>query len=278
MGAREAADVARLLIESGERLRADGAAQVGGAFTLVPEADELLRERPEAFLIGVLFTQGIPAERAWLAPYLLRQRLGHLDVRRLAAERDSVAEAVARPPALHRFKHTLGGWVSDAASRLMEQWEGDASRIWAQGSSAREVTERLTAFSGIGRKKAAMAVEILTRHFGARLVEMESGTVAYDTHVRRVFLRSGLVERDTYDEIVAAAARACPAAPGTLDLPSWLVGRQWCHPSRPECDACLLHEVCPRLTHLRVEGVGARRTIAGQRTPDARKGPPASVE
>ena len=217
-----------------------------------------MRSRPEAFLIGVLFTQGIPAERAWRAPYLLLQRLGHLDLPRLARERDVVAEAVARPPSLHRFKHTMAGWVSDAAARLVADWEGDASLIWEAGSSAHDVTGRLMEFDGIGRKKAAMAVEILTRHFGVPLTGMEAGTVAYDTHVRRVFLRSGLVERDTFGEVVEAAARACPQAPGCIDLPAWLVGRRWCHPTRPECDACLLGEVCPRLTLRSVEGVGAR--------------------
>ena len=37
-------------------------------------------------LSGVLFDQGIPAERAWAAPYLLRQRMGHLDPARIARD------------------------------------------------------------------------------------------------------------------------------------------------------------------------------------------------
>ena len=52
-----------------------------------------------------------------------------------------------------------------------------------------------------------MAVEILRRHFGVELTGAEAGRVAYDVHVRRVFLRAGLVERDTPAD-VAAAARA----------------------------------------------------------------------
>jgi len=207
----------------------------------------------------VLFTQGVPAERAWAGPYLLRERLGHLDLRRLAAERAAVDEAVCRRPALHRFKHTLAGWISDGAGRLLECYDGDAARIWAPGSSVLEVTERLTRFSGIGRKKAAMAVQILTRHFGAALTGLDCGTVAYDVQVRRVFLRTGLVDADTPEAIAAAAARACPASPGNLDLPTWLVGRQWCHPARPDCDSCRLGVVCPRLVDRSVEGVGARR-------------------
>lgn len=239
---------------------------MGGAFTDLPEADALVKSSPEAFLLAVLFTQGVPAERAWAGPYLLGERLGHLDLHRLASERAAVDEAVCRRPALHRFKHTMAGWISDAAGRLLECYDGDASRIWKSGSTALEVTGRLSRFSGIGRKKATMAVQILTRHFGVPIEALECGTVAYDVQVRRVFLRTGLVDRDTPEEIEDAAARACPVAPGTLDLPAWLVGRQWCHPRLPDCDACRLGGVCPRFTGRTVEGVGAHRSAgAGTR-------------
>jgi len=250
--------VAAALVSYGAELAAQGAAQVGDAFTDLPEADALIKRSPEAFLLAVLFTQGVPAERAWAGPYLLEQRLGHLDLERLASERASVDEAVCRTPALHRFKHTMAGWISDAAERLLRDWGGDASAIWSDTPSALVLTERLSAFRGVGRKKAAMTVELLARHFGVAIEGLERGTVAYDVQVRRVFLRTGLVDRDTPDSIAQAAARACPEAPGSLDLPTWLVGRQWCHPHRPLCDECRLGAVCPRLVGRNVAGVGAR--------------------
>jgi endonuclease-3 len=255
----DAVRVATRLVAYAEDLAATGDAQVGDAFTDIPEADALIKADPNAFLLGMLFTQGIPAERAWAGPWLLEQRLGHLDLARLASERAAVAEAVARTPALHRFKVTLAGWISDAAARLLECWGGDASAIWPAGAHVLEVSERLSAFRGIGRKKAAMAVEILVRHFGVPLAGSECGTVAYDVQVRRVFLRSGLIEGDTPEEVVTAAAAACPQAPGSLDLATWLVGRQWCRPKSPKCDECALGDVCERRVWLDVEGVGARR-------------------
>lgn len=233
--------------------------QVGGAFTDVPEADAFIRSRPEAFLVGVLFTQGIPAERAWAGPWLLSQRLGHFDLERLAGEREAVARAVAEPPALHRFVHTLPAWISDAAERLVREYGGDARAIWPDGASVAEVAERLRTFPGIGEKKAAMAVELLVRHLGARLTGLEDGCVAYDVHVRRVFLRCGLADRDAPDAIREAAKRVCPEDPGSLDLATWLIGREFCRPSDPRCDACPLAPACPRLVRIRPEGVGAKR-------------------
>jgi endonuclease III len=103
-----------------------------------------------------------------------------------------------------------------------------------------------------------MATEILVRHFAVDLAGRECGQVAYDVQVRRVFLRSGLVAVDSREAVEAAASAACPEAPGTLDLPSWLVGRDTCRPKRPLCDECRLGAVCPRLVAFDVEGVGAR--------------------
>jgi len=255
LGKREVADG---LVAYGRELEALGAAQVGGSFTGDLGADALLETSPNAFLIGVLFTQGIPAERAWAGPAGLLSRLGTLDPRYLGEHESEVATALQQPPMLHRFKHTLPAWISAAGRRLCELYDGDAANIWPAGDHVIDVTERLGSFAGIGRKKAVMATEILVRHFGIELRGRECGQVAYDVQVRRVFLRAGLVNEDSVEAVEAAARTACPEAPGTLDLATWLVGRNWCRPSVPLCESCRLGGVCPRLVDRNVVGVGAR--------------------
>lgn len=252
------AEVGAALVAYGHELEVAGAAQVGESFSGNVDADSLLASDPNAFLLAVLFTQGIPAERAWSAPYELKRRLGHLDLLRLATETDAVREAVSRSPMLHRFKNTLPQWVSAAAARVIDCYGGDVTRVWAPGSHVLDVTKRLAAFDGIGRKKSVMAVEILMRHFAVDLVGRECGQVAYDVQVRRVFLRTGLVEVDTPAAIEDAAREFCPASPGTLDLATWLIGRETCRPRAPLCDVCRLGAVCPRRIWLTVDGVGSR--------------------
>lgn len=248
--------VAGELLAFGQELERSRAAQVGASFSGDAAADELIRSSPNAFLLGVLFAQGIPAERAWSAPARLRERLGTLDPAFLAANPEAVRDAVQAPPMLHRFKETVPRWIVAMASRLIEHYGGDARTIWPPGAHVLEVTERLAAFDGIGRKKAVMAAEILRRHFKVPLVGCEASGVAYDVHVRRVFLRTGLARADTPAEIDAAASRVCPASPGTLDLAAWLVGREWCRPRAPRCDRCRLGATCPRRVWISVEGVG----------------------
>lgn len=256
-------EAAATLLAFGRELAESSAAQAGGGFSGVPEADALLEAEPNAFLVGTLFTQGIPAERAWSGPWLLRERLGSLDLEFLASHPDEVRAAVQQPPMLHRFKETLPRWISAAAQRLVTDYGGDASNVWPSGAHVIDVTENLSAFDGIGRKKAVMATEILMRHFGVELQGRECGQVAYDVQVRRVFLRSGLADVDSIAAIESAASAACPEAPGTLDLAAWLVGRDWCRPKRPLCDACRLSASCARRTELTPVGVGSRRVTRG---------------
>lgn len=255
-------EVGHALVQYGRELEAAGAAQVGSSFSGNQDADRLLAEDPNAFLLGVLFTQGVPAERAWSGPWMLRERLGTLDLSFLAENEALVRQAVQQRPMLHRFKETLPRWISSAARRLLEEYGGNASNVWPAGAHVLEVAERLSSFDGIGRKKSVMAVEILVRHFGVELEGRECSQVAYDVQVRRVFLRSGLVDEDTPEAIEAAATQACPDAPGTLDLAAWLVGRESCRPKAPRCDDCRLADNCARLTHLTPQGVGARRATS----------------
>lgn len=250
--------MARALVAYGKELELHGDAQVGGSFTGDPSADALLEEA-NAFLFGVLFTQGIPAERAWSGPFLLRQRLGTIDPVYLATHPGKVRDAVQTPPMLHRFKETVPRWLVSAARRLVDAYDSDAAGVWRPGSHVVNVIDRLCQFDGIGRKKAVMAVELLTRHFGVELVGREYGQVAYDVQVRRVFLRSGMVEEDSRAAVEAAAAAAHPSAPGTLDLPAWLIGRQTCRPRAPMCGECRIGAVCLRRTWLNPQGVGAVR-------------------
>ncbi|HSK55969.1 MAG TPA: hypothetical protein VK908_11990 [Jiangellales bacterium] len=217
------------------------------SFTPVAAANRHVIDDPFAFLLAVIFDQGIVAERAWRAPYDLKQRLGHLDPATMAAQSAAVRVAINQQPRLHRFVERVPEWVVEAARIVVEQYAGDASRIWADQPSAAVLRRRLDAFPGIGQKKAAMAVEILERDLGVEVVEMRGSDIAYDVHVRRVFLGTGLAEQDYLDHMVDVARRAHPGRPGAIDAPAWTVGRRWCHAGLPDCPGCALAQICPKL-------------------------------
>lgn len=66
-----------------------------------------------------------------------------------------------------------------------------------------------------------MAVEILERDLGLPIREMSGSDIAYDVHIRRVFIRTGLAEVDDPDHMIAIARRIHPDRPGALDAPAW---------------------------------------------------------
>jgi uncharacterized HhH-GPD family protein len=238
--------VAAALLEHGRTL----AASVGGdTVRLTPDeaANALIHDDPYAFLIAVICDQGIVAERAWAIPYELQRRLGHLDPHRMADEPEAVMAAFAASPNLHRFVRQVAGWVTQAASVVDARYAGDAAGLWDDRPSAAELRARFDAFTGIGQKKAAMAVEILERDLHVPLSDLTGSDIAYDIHVRRVFLRSGLARHDDVAEMVMAARALHPERPGELDNPAWDIGRRWCHASNPDCPRCPLVGVCPRL-------------------------------
>jgi uncharacterized HhH-GPD family protein len=234
------------LLAYGKKLHptsAPGAAQL----TSDSDANDLVNRDAFAFLLGVIFDQNIPYERAWRAPLELKRRLGHLDPDRILGEPEAVRRAVQQPPKLHRYVENVPAWVVRAAGKVISEYGGDATRIWADRPTARELQRRLDDFAGIGQKKAAMAVEILERDLGVEVREMGGSDIAYDIHVRRVFLRTGLAEYDSVEHMVAVARELHAERPGALDEPAWFVGQNWCHPSEPDCPSCVLGDSCSRL-------------------------------
>jgi uncharacterized HhH-GPD family protein len=225
-------------------------------FSPISEANQLLIDDPFAFLLGVICDQGVPAERAWAMPYQLKERLGHLDPGLIATQMGAVTAAIKGPPALHRYVEKMPIWIVAAAKRVATEYGGKAAGIWEGEYGAAELQRRFDRFLGIGQKKAAMAVGILYRDFGLPIKDMTGSDIAFDVHIRRVFLRTGLSEHDDVDSMVQAARRLNPAQPGALDLPVWLIGRTWCHPGTPDCQHCVLFSVCPKEVE-RAAGVSA---------------------
>ncbi|MGB9357129.1 MAG: hypothetical protein WCC01_01100 [Acidimicrobiia bacterium] len=239
--------IVRAILRFREILAEQEARRVVPILTDRSAANEFLMADDWAFLAGVIGDYQMPAERAWAVPYNLSRRLGGWGVHIVADNPERVLAAFLGPPALHRFPTQSARWLVAGAQRVIDDYGGEAGAVWNDRPAARQLQERLSEFVGISQKKAAMAVEILSGQRGIEIRDLFGSDIAYDVHVRRVMLRTGLAERDQVDHMVDVARRLNPDRPGALDLPMWEIGRTWCHARNPGCEACEIKAVCPRL-------------------------------
>ena len=138
-------------------------------FTGDDEADELLSSSPLALVIGMLLDQQMPMERAFLGPYRLRERLGHLDATRIAELPEDELEAVfAESPAIHRFPSSMAKRTGDLCRALVEEHGGDAAALWEDVEDARELRRRLQALPGFGKQKVKVFTALLAKQLDVR--------------------------------------------------------------------------------------------------------------
>jgi endonuclease III len=245
----EAAEpITKLLLDRGEALFRAPRQLV--QFTHQPDADTLLNDlenSAHAFVLACIMDRQIKAEKAWLIPYLISERLKSFEFDRLAAlSVDHVRRLMTDPTPLHRFSEEMSVNFHAGVQRISVDWNGDAAGIWHGSPSSAEVVYRFLQFRGVGPKIATMAANILARDFKIPMSDYHSIDISADVHVRRVFARLGLTgEEATTEEITYRARALHPAFPGLLDLPVWEIGREWCHPQRPACGDCCMHPVCP---------------------------------
>ncbi|MCZ7665151.1 MAG: DUF429 domain-containing protein [Thermoleophilia bacterium] len=205
-----------------------------------------LEANPQAYVIGCVGHRSSRAEQAWGLPYQLKLRLGDLGVPFLARiEEARMAEALARPPALHRFPAIMAKNIRGAMDRIVQAFDGDASRIWSDEPSAATVVRRFLEFDGVGAKIATMAATILVVGFRVPLRDHHFLDLSVDARIRRVFERLGLTTATSPDEAIIYWARELvPSFPGSVDVALREVGRILCRPQDPECAACFLAQAC----------------------------------
>jgi uncharacterized HhH-GPD family protein len=135
----------------------------GVTLTDSPEADLFLAEQPNALLLGVMCDSQFQTRRAFAIPYLLRQRLGHFDIKRMAEDEVAIHEAFTTKPALHRFPNRCAALTSKLFAAIVLDYGGDGGRIWLEAGSVEELSRRLMALPAFGGQKTNWTVGMLGR-------------------------------------------------------------------------------------------------------------------
>ena len=140
------------------------------AVTGNPDADKLLNTNPLALLLGMLLDQQVPMEWAFIGPHLLQERMGGtLDAHTIAAMPEDEFLLICKGPrAIHRFPGSMGKRVQAVCQVVVDEYGGDASRIWTDVANGAELRTRLEALPGFGPEKSRIFIALLAKRFGIR--------------------------------------------------------------------------------------------------------------
>jgi uncharacterized HhH-GPD family protein len=137
------------------------------AVTGSDEADQLLNRNPLALLLGMLLDQQIPMEWAFKGPFTLLERLGELDASRIASMDPAKFESICKEkPAIHRFPSSMAGRIQDLCEHLVENYDGDAEKIWIDSDSGETLYNRLINLPGFGPEKSMIFTALLAKRMG----------------------------------------------------------------------------------------------------------------
>ncbi|MDR3305997.1 MAG: endonuclease III [Clostridiales Family XIII bacterium] len=140
----------------------------------------------------------------------------------LAAANDTEVAEVIRTIGLYRTKSAN---IVRLARKLLDDFGGEVPQDF----------DKLTSLPGVGRKSANV---VLAFGFGEERMPV-------DTHVFRVANRIGLCHENTPEKTETALVKCIPK--GKLsDSHHYMIwhGRKVCHARKPECDACVLNDLC----------------------------------
>ncbi|WP_009477257.1 HhH-GPD-type base excision DNA repair protein [Rhodococcus sp. JVH1] len=133
-----------------------------------PDADALLASDPLALLIGMLLDQQVPMETAFAGPKKLDDRLGGLEVHRIAEmDPEEFAAVCSQTPAVHRFPGSMATRIQSLCAFLVENYDGSVEALWTSGDpDGKEVLKRLKALPGYGDQKARIFLALLGKQIG----------------------------------------------------------------------------------------------------------------
>jgi uncharacterized HhH-GPD family protein len=135
-------------------------------------ADELLSRDPLALVLGMLFDQQFPMERAFAGPRLLAERMGvdPADPLSAAAIADADPDALLAwfqgPPAVHRYPGSMAARTQALCRLLVERYDGRADRLWDDVPDGATLLRRIGELPGFGAQKAKILVALLGKQYG----------------------------------------------------------------------------------------------------------------
>ncbi|GAB2759206.1 HhH-GPD-type base excision DNA repair protein [Nocardioides salsibiostraticola] len=149
------------------------------------DADRILDESSFAILVAMMLDQQYPMEHAFRGPAKVVDRFGTFDVAAIAAaDPEEFAAMCATTPAIHRFPGSMAKRLQELARIVVDEYDGQADRIWTEAKDGRDLLKRMMALPGFGKQKAQIFVALVAKQLDVRPEGWESvvGDYALEGH------------------------------------------------------------------------------------------------
>lgn len=207
-----------------------------------------LENYPHHFVLGCVMDRQIHFQRAWKIPYLISRKINDFSFTGFLKLSENELLNLFQENSLHRFNEIMAKLFYKAIQKIHTDYNDNASLIWKGNLSSERIAYRFSQFEGIGPKISSMATNILVREFRIPMKDKTGIDISPDVHVKRVFIRLGLISKNSSnEELIYRARELNPSYPGIFDPSAWEIGRDWCRPQNPSCSQCYLSESCPRI-------------------------------
>lgn len=145
-----------------------------------PTADKVLEESSFALLAGMMLDQQYPMEHAFRGPAKVLDRFGSIEPAAIAAaDPQEFAALCSVPPAIHRFPGSMAARLQELARIIVDDYDGDASRLWEGVGTGSELLKRIQSLPGFGKQKAQIFVALLAKQLGVRPEGWQEAVGAY---------------------------------------------------------------------------------------------------
>jgi len=146
------------------------------------EANRLIATDPMALLIGFALDQQVTVQKAFSGPMELKRRLGSIEPETLArTDPERLADLFRQRPALHRYPGAMAERVQALAQHIVDEYGGDAARLWSDAADGRDLAHRIGAVPGFGEMKVRGMLGVLIKRLGVRPPGWEDVLPTYPT-------------------------------------------------------------------------------------------------
>ena len=143
-------------------------------------ADVLLTDNDFALLVGMMLDQQYPMEHAFRGPAKVLSRMGEFSPEAVAnADPEKFAELCSTTPAVHRFPGSMAARMQELARIIIDQYDGDTSRLWTEAKDGKDLNKRITALPGFGAQKAKILITLLAKQLDVRPTGWEKAAGDY---------------------------------------------------------------------------------------------------